>query len=236
MPSPQAKLVAGNGNRKNGLREIMQNLNDANWDSTFFRMAQSVRDAATARPSSSDKPSEPELDPILAMDMLRRILKTGSQGSYLFNDAFGLTADEIENSGVDLSVSWFLPDDKPANSARREAKAIVAGLPDFRSLTEDTRRTEGHRRAPPSEAYEWIAALVRLGDERFACSPQLTENVTGVLCTVATDIGQHVLIHEIGYVENGKVTWAPGVPSTVLATGRPVFLRSPTTVNSPSAN
>ena len=223
--SPQSALVAGEKDQHIGLRALLTNLSDNNWDSTYYRMAQAVRDAATPKQSSNESKSEPELDPILAMDMLRRVLKTGSQGSYLFKQAFGSVAEEIENAGVDLSVSWFLPNDEQADSTRQEAKAIVAGLADFKTLTEQTRQSEGSKKSPPADEYRWIAAIERTGDEQVVCKPPLDESSTGTLCAVSIDIGQHVVIHEIGYVDKGNVSWSPGGLSTVLVTGRPVFLR-----------
>ncbi|MEX2171729.1 MAG: hypothetical protein WD851_20590, partial [Pirellulales bacterium] len=176
------------------------------------------------------------LDPVLAMDMLRRIFKTGSQGSYLFDHAFGKVAEELENAGVDLSVSWFLPNDEQANPTRNEARAIVTGLADFRSLTEQTRQSEGAKKNPPREQYRWIASLERTGDSQCVCKPPLDESVTGTLCAVSMDISQHVVIHEIGNVENGKIAWSPGRLSTVLVTGRPILLRSPDTSTTAAGN
>lgn len=59
--SPQAKLVAGEKGKIVGLREMLVNLSDSNWDSTFFRMAQAVRDAATPKQATPNSKPEPEL-------------------------------------------------------------------------------------------------------------------------------------------------------------------------------
>ncbi|WP_442485151.1 hypothetical protein [Aeoliella sp. SH292] len=205
--APQAKC-------SKQLQPLLAKLTDDNWDKSFHDMAVCARSGVDAQPS---------MDAVLAMDMLRRILTTGSEGSYLFKLAYAQTLQEIDESGVDLSVYWFVPGDRDADTTRREAAAVLAGLPDFTESYRQAKQAHARRCSPPTVRSQWIAGLDRDANGKWIALPPPPSNATGEIA-VATKEGEQIKFTQVGTVSGGVVQWDTELERQAARIGTPLFL------------
>ena len=190
-------------------------LTESNWDETFYDIAVEIHKKLT---------QEPKLDTILGLDLLRRVFQTGSDGSSRFEKAFKGVIEEIDNSGIDLSVPWYLPKDSDAGAARRDAQAVVDGFEDFAARIKSTRDYYHSNCLPPSYSLTWIAVLGREPSGALKCHPPLPKSANGTL-DVATTLGnKKVQLTTVASVNSGAVSWniAPGLQPYCA----PLFLRT----------
>jgi len=208
--SPQAKCA-------DRFDESLSNLTDANWDTTFGNMAYVVRKAVDANPP---------LDEVLALDMLRRILNVGSEGSVAIRETFRAVNDEIENAGVDLSVAWFLPQDRDADAARRDAGALIRGLPDFKALSQKLRQIQQSECMPPEHELRWIGMLNRDSAGKWQCEPKLENELDGTLLVASEGTPGSARLSTVADVRSGTITWRVSDGDATLLIGAPLFLRT----------
>ena len=191
-------------------------LTESNWDETFFGIAAEIRKKLKQKP---------KLDTILGMDLLRRVFQTGCDGSSRFEEAFKGVIEEIDNSGIDLSVPWYLPNDSDAGAARRDAQAVVDGFEDFSARIKSTRDFYRSDCLPPSYSLTWIAVLGNESDESWECHPPLPKTASGNLVVATTSGNKMVQLTTVASVNSGTVTWnlPPGGLQPFCA---PLFLRT----------
>jgi len=187
------------------------------WDQAFYNLASVVRKATQ---------NDPPLDPVLAVDLLRRILDVGCQGSLRFSQAFSDVIETIDEAGIDLTVKWHLPQDSAADDARRSAREVLDNLSPFDELIKQTHEFYQSKCLPPAN-YKWVAILSKNGEGEWECTPPLSAEVEGSLfiCTRLSDAA--VTLIPIGVAEEGNVSWM--LPSDVShPIFSPIFLRNNT--------
>ena len=100
------------------VQPILDALDDENWEDSFCRMLAVMR-ADTA------------MDPILRMNLLQRVLKAGSQGSYCLEKAFDGHVQWFREAKIDVLANWLDPDDKQAAQTRRAAETCLQSFPEI---------------------------------------------------------------------------------------------------------
>lgn len=199
----------------------LQQLGDDNWDKTFYALANKIKKQLAM---------EPSLDPVLGLDLLRRVLQTGCDGSSHFEEIFQDVIEEIDNSGIDFSVAWYLPGDEEAQEARQNATAVVDGFVDFQELAKSKREFFLANCLPPSESLTWVGVLGRKQDSTWKCFPSLPDTATGMLVIATPRKDKKVSLTSIAKVESGNASWSIS-PDSIQALGTPLFLQSKTATN-----
>ncbi len=195
------------------LEVLMRELDYENWDTTFYRLATRV---------NKERKANPELDPILAMLMLRRIFETGCRGSYLFQEAFSPEVEKLAGSGVDLSAHWFNPTDSDAKSTRKAAEGALAGLKDFREQYRTARDKYGELCKLPTDRVKLVGAVNQKVNGGWSCESQLEQIGDGELLVAHLGNRGEVNLVEVGKVKGGEITWS----TEKLLIGTPLFLQA----------
>jgi hypothetical protein len=178
-------------------------LNDANWDRTFAGLASLVQ-------------SHPDIDPILRIAILKRVLEFGSTGSYRFQTVFAPKQAALLNAKVDVSALWMLPDDPSAITNRALAE---------RALTAIQEAAYAENPTPPTAQafFAWDGFLWRdeQGAWQWMRSGLLpTQGVVAILIQ-AEDAGR-LEFQEIGKCAAGAVHWT-SADGAHFREGRPLF-------------
>ena len=203
----------------------LERISGEKWDVALYFIANKIREKL--------EPKEgPSLDAVLGVDLLRRVLQTGCDGSYQFQEAFEGVIQEIDNSGIDLSVAWYLPGDNDARSARQDAQALVAGLANFRDLVQSKKEFYQNHCLPPNYSLKWVAVLGRKEKAAWECYPSLPESTTGELYIATASGSNEARLRQVATVKSGEVTWNIA-PEVLEPLGTPLFLRTeiPITAN-----
>ncbi|QEG35133.1 AAA family ATPase [Bythopirellula goksoeyrii] len=207
--APQSDIAEESKNK-------LDQLPTENWDKTFYLLASNIREKLK---------QEHPLDAVLGLDLLRRVLQTGCDGSYQFQEAFEGVIEEIDNSGIDFSVAWYLPDDNDAQAARRDAQAVVAGFVGFDELVKSKKEFFRSNCLPPSYSLTWVAVLGRKQGSEWECYPLLPETSEGKLYIATTSGNKKAQLKQVARVNSGKVTWSIAKES-LEPLGTPLFLRT----------
>lgn len=203
--APQS-LVAGRAISK------LKLLSDATWEKTFYQILQEIHE-------------QPDMDPVLKMTMLKSVLDTATKGSASLADAFGRYKTKIDESDVDLSVSWLSPKDKSAEEERSRAKALFARLPAPKEMIQDAsvRLREFHE--PPMRSCLCIGWLGRDKQGAWKCHRRKSASIDGELVILHQATGsQTAEFVVIGTIDSDAITWKT-TRSDVLLEGRPLYVR-----------
>jgi hypothetical protein len=200
--------------------KLFKDLNSSNWEKSFYQLATHIRTQLT---------QDPGLDPVLGLDQLRRILQLGCDGSLAFKSGFEEVLEEIDGSGVDLSVSWYLPNDDEATSTRRDARIVLDALPNFQDCAKAASSDYHEFCFSPRKEIRWVGALNRLGTDGWQCRPPLSTDTNGTLFVAKTAGTKKVSLSKVADVKSGKIEWAPSAAEQPIAS--PLFLETDNPAN-----
>lgn len=168
------------------------------------------------------------IDPIVKMNILYGLLKTGSEGSTYFAGAFrdhSEAVDEFDGS----DVNWVTRSGKGAPSARITADSILNKLPsveDAAAQAVQTRDAAAKKSAGP--VYRWVGWLRRRSDRVWVCdtSAALKAEDSGalVVITASKDADEPPVLNQVGSVASGELSISDGTAAEGFEEGRPVFL------------
>jgi hypothetical protein len=166
--------------------------------------------------------TQPGMDPVLRVALLRKVLELGLEGSEPLQGALGGLRNEVDQADVDVNVPWMDPESREADKARPKAAVFVRNLPDLTALRKDVlarrskvqRLTAGHPKAVGWMAREPEGWLVRTG----AVIPQ-----KGTLQVATVGDDGHGVWTRIGVIDQGRPRLTNSDDPT-LAEGRPVFV------------
>jgi hypothetical protein len=199
---------------------LFNNLGNGQWDEVFRKASAEL----CAQNTKGQK-----IDPILALDMLTRILKTGCEGSYLFHKAFSETVEDIENSNIDLTVLWFLPADEDANAVRQAAQPLFDGLnknKQFEKQYDAAVHEYKNFCDLPATKIQWVGLLNQRGPNQWSCEPPLPPDTNGTLMIARTGNNDTAELVKVGTVKAGKTTWTPNNARNRLLIATPLFLQT----------
>src|SRR5260370_31634906 len=94
------------------------NFSDKTWEETVMGLAEKIR-------------SSKEMDPILKVSLLKRVLEYAGRGSYVLGLAVAEHQDKIKQSKLDLTVPWIDPKNGDARRLREDARQLISRLPPF---------------------------------------------------------------------------------------------------------
>jgi hypothetical protein len=169
--------------------------------------------------------TQPEIDPVLQVALLRKVLESSIEGSELLREVIGAFKNRLDQADVDVNVPWMDPDNKDADHMRIKAAGVIRSLPELASARKDlsARRAQVERQlARHAETIGWLS---RQPDgwraQTGAVLPQ-----QGILWVAVPGQNQRAAWRKIGLIQQGKPQLSTG-DDTALAEGRPIFVTSP---------
>lgn len=173
---------------------------------------------------SSSPGGTPEIDPVAGLDLLRRLLVVGGEGSSAFAEAAAPMVERINARRVDFSSPWFLGENARADAARIEARAVTPDATEFiDSLREARYASQKQSKAPP--ALQWVGIVDATSEVPTVFLRPTAKPGKGVL--VVLDSGSKEL-REVGRIDQGTIS---ELALSRLSTGQPVFLQVSDTAN-----
>ncbi|MHB1556254.1 MAG: hypothetical protein ACYC61_02120 [Isosphaeraceae bacterium] len=201
--APQTKLAA----RFKPLLQVSPEKID--WEPMILDMIDQVR-------------TQPGLDPVLRVALLRNVLALGMEGSDPLQQALGGFRKLVDEADVDTNVPWMDPENREADQVRPKALALVRSLPDIAPARKHALARRDAIRRVLAERPRTVGWLAREGDA-WQIRTGTTPAPDGAIQLVVPGDGGHSSWRKIGAVEKGKPRLAaPDDPA--LAEGRPVFL------------
>jgi hypothetical protein len=190
---------------------LLQDPTRIDWEVVILDLVEQVR-------------TQPGMDPVLRVALLRKVLEFGLEGSDPLQRALRRFKDQVSQAGVDVSVPWMDPESREADQVRPKALELVRSLPELGALRKDAlarraavrRLLSGHPQAVGWLAREPEGWRVRTG---AALPPQ------GELRVAVAGDYVHGAWKTVGVIDQGRPRLtAPDDPA--LAEGRPVFVVS----------
>jgi len=139
--APQVELGAQ-------LRSLMDELNDTNWERTWFAVIQEIE-------------SDQAVDPLLRFDLLRLAVNAACDGSQPMTVGFRRHKEAFNRTEVNLFANWLDPESVEANDARQQARVEFRRMPSSTAAWQTTQQELNKLVQPPGEAYRWVGWLRR---------------------------------------------------------------------------
>ena len=73
--------------------------------------------------------TQPAIDPMLQVALLRKVLQAAIEGSEPLREAFGDFKNRVDQADVDANVPWMDPENPEADRMRPKAAALIRSLP-----------------------------------------------------------------------------------------------------------
>jgi hypothetical protein len=183
--------------------DMLRELDDANWDRTFYTLTELVQ-------------SYPDVDPILRIAILKRVLEFGSAGSYRFKTVFAPKQAVLTAANVDVSALWMLPDDAAATTTRAIAERALQSV-------QDAKYADSPEPASRHGIYVWDGLLWRDSNGAWQWMRSGILPAHGSVAVLVRPEGDTSLRFEtIGECIKGSVKWT-SLDGTHFREGRPLF-------------
>jgi hypothetical protein len=166
--------------------------------------------------------SQPGMDPVLRVALLRKVLELGLEGSEPLQAVLGGLKTKIDQADVDVNVPWMDPEDRGADQTRPKAAAFVRSLPDLTPMRKDVLARRAAVRGLMAGRPKPVGWLARETDGwRIRTSAVLPAQ--GTLRIVVPGDDGHGAWKKIGAIDQSRPRLiSPDNPG--LAEGRPVFV------------
>lgn len=186
---------------------------DKSWEATLVDIAQELV-------------KDEEMDAVLRVKLLDRVLDIAARGSYPLGLALAEHRGHLKKSNVDTTVLWMWPDNLAANAMRPRALKAARALP---SLTGVLKEAEAYRRdligRIGATRLELAGFLVKEESSGWQCRAPLRLPKSGELvAAVPQGEDQSAAWQVVGKVEGGKAVIDRASPA--LLEGRLVFVRT----------
>lgn len=203
--SPQSKLAAQ-------AREALAGLRPNDWERAFYGVAREMY-------------AEDQLEPVLKLILLQKVLSVGSEGSRIFAEAFAGHVAHLKSEEIDFSAPWMLPGDEKADKARARARALLAALPSLEPAGRQAALALQEATAPPEKTYRWIGWLSRAEEGAWQCRRPRNDAAAGELAVVVREPGGEVKFHVVGRLRDGAASWRDDA-GAARREGRPLYLKT----------
>ena len=192
----------------------IQGLTDAEWNQKFYELVATL---------CEDK----QMEPILKLQFLQKLLGIACQGSYCLRKAFGAHNEVLQNADLDWNPNWVDPNDSDGQKARDIAKSILDRLPPIERVADEIRQMRVEiQPVGDGSHYVWVGWLCCRADDEWTCeaSRDKLQQRSGELFVlhVAED-GGGVDFRTIGTLRGGRVLMVPQ-PDESFVEGRAVFV------------
>jgi hypothetical protein len=184
-------------------------LGDNSWEQGFASIAKAII-------------GNDQLDPILKVIFLQKVLDVACQGSHCLQSAFAHYREILGSSGIDPALPWMDVKSEDARRARELAEDLLHRLPPMPQVIQDTAMRLKELRSPLGPTYQWVGWLVRDKDG-WKGRLQSGGPDSSKLFMAVPRIGEEAWVWtEVGRIQAGKPELEP---SKVLALvqGRPLF-------------
>lgn len=184
-------------------------LKDALWESVFTKLITIIY---------SDK----QLEPVLKVLFLQKVLDVASQGSESVAVAFAPFKEVLGSVEIDSAAPWMDWKNENAQHARTLALDLLNRLPALQHLKEEVATNLKSFRSSIGVSYDCIGWLARDMDGKWQChlTDRASKNCALMVAQPKADAG--FTWAAIGHVESGKVV-LDRLNSSSLVQGRPVF-------------
>jgi hypothetical protein len=202
--SPQSKIAAR-------FKVILSQDNAVeNWDKVMMDLASSIKDEAS-------------MDPLLKLDLLRKVVDLAGQGSVPLHRSLDAARSVLKDVDVDLTVCWMDPDNPVADRQRPGCEKYLKSLPDFNEV----RRRANQRLDPLQYLRDRLSHTIGWLDHTqngWQVKTVSTLPESGGLWVIVPKNGNNSVWKRVGRVVKSvpSITAAEG---DVLMEGRPVFMR-----------
>lgn len=202
------------------LVEQLVKLDAVGWESTFFAIIRQLYTEPQLPPGF-------EMEPLLKLELLDRLLLTACEGSWAVQRGFGpwrdLIAKAREEGTLDLAANWVDPDDGQGKRARAAAQRLIESLGPIEVAS--TRAGQAWKEKTASRTwgrYRWVGCLLRDETQTWSCPVAPSgANLVGDLLIFPGSSGTTPSLIKIGRLEAGRATLVPG---GAQVEGRPVFV------------
>jgi hypothetical protein len=193
------------------VQKMPANFTAKTWEEATLAIAQKIR-------------SNREMDPVLQVNLLKRVLNLAALGSYSLGQALAEHQRQLKEASVDLEVSWIDPNNTAAGGVRGDARHILERLPSLEPLL---KAAQAHR-AKVEEAVKrsdrspigWLARE----RSRWSCRSAFQLSGTQELCVLVPGAGGTADWCAVGKSIKGTTT-VEVVKLEAFVEGRLVFAR-----------
>lgn len=186
--------------------------NDAildDWDANMVAILRSVS-------------TEPNIDPILRLVLIDKVMTYAGEGSEPLRRAFSLPKNLISVGDVDTNVTWMDPEDDGAGQSRPRAAELLKALPDPTIALRDAEKQRAAIEAQVSYLPYPVGWLLK--DEKgWHCRTGKALPKEGDLCVVVPDGEKDGVWRKVGTLSNSGLELV-GANNSNLVEGRPVFV------------
>ncbi len=165
--------------------------------------------------------NEPEIDPILQVSMLRRVLDSAAEGSEPLKEAFGPFKDQLNVADVDINIPWMNPETDNLERNRQRAEQAVEQLRRLlpQSAQIDSLREKMERGIDRTYTFAgWLSQVREVWEVRAGAKLPREGELWVVLPVERT-----ARLRKLGHIEGGRPVIEARDGAT-LAEGRPIFL------------
>jgi hypothetical protein len=164
----------------------------------------------------------PDVDPILQVALLRKVVGAAMEGSEPLREALGTVKAQLDETTVDVNVPWMNPEAPRLTANRTEAAQLVQSLPDLALARKKALAQQDQVERVIASSYRTVGWLLRSAD-----SWQLRSGATvpplGDLWVVGLVDNKRGEWRKVGTITGGKPK-IDAADSSYLAEGRPVFV------------
>ncbi|MFC1757872.1 hypothetical protein ACFL2H_03770 [Planctomycetota bacterium] len=190
----------------------LSSVDDTNWESSFYSVILKLHD-------------DERIEPILKLQIMRRVLEIACAGSRPMQQVFGDSIDILNASNVDETANWIDPHDDNGRKASRAARKILQRMdsPDSR-VDELKAKLRELIRPHLGPRHKWVGWLHR-DESKWTCEiPDKHSKFRGKLYAVHASDEPGVPEFTIIGTKNRDAVLIND-DSSVLVEGRPVYLR-----------
>jgi hypothetical protein len=171
--------------------------------------------------------TQPEMDPVLQVALLRKVLESAIEGSEPLRQALGGFKNRVDQAGVDVNVPWMDPENREAERMRPKAAGFVRSLPNLAPARKEVAALRARVDRPVTHRPQPVGWLAReVGGWRVRTGSVLPE--AGTLWVVMPGDGNHGAWRKVGALDQAKPRLSV-TDDPALAEGRPVFVTPPGT-------
>ncbi|QGJ70766.1 Hypothetical protein PBC10988_24640 [Planctomycetales bacterium 10988] len=214
--APQIGLV-------DSLKSVLSRLNDyarnpvaerqkRNWENIFADLLSTVLKAQ-------------EVDPILRVEMMQKIIEVGSRGSLPFAEAFEAHKDALTSSGLDRITNWVNPEEKEANEQRKIAQTVLENFPSIEDATKDAMSRLQRIGSSIGEPYLWTGWLHQEETGKWTVAFRDRPPRQGDLWVLVAPKTGPWRFQKVGSLDNREFSLA-SINPYAFQQGRPVFWTS----------
>ncbi len=185
-------------------------IKDQSWEATFFKIIRTIK-------------SQEQLDPILKVIFLQKVLDVACQGSESMRLAFTPFRELLGSAPIDPAMPWMDPDNKDAKLKRSLADDVMARLPKLDQIGDEAGKDFKAFKSPPGSRHTWVGWLALDKDGSWHChtKDRPLDSCELFVAQPTTD-PKGLIWSAIGRIKAGKID-LDRVNSLSCVQGRPVF-------------